>query len=89
MMKVLSVRDRAVDAFGTPIFVQAVGQAVRSFSDEVNREGSPFHAHPEDYDLFLIGDYDEQTGTLVPVGVPRQVAIGKDLRSQHVSQPVR
>lgn len=88
-MKVLAIRDRAVDAYGLPIFVVAIGQGVRSFGDEINREGSAYHAHPEDFDLYLLGDFDEQTGTLVPIGVPRQVAIGKDLRSSHVSQSER
>ena len=49
--KIVSVRDRAVDTFGQPIFVAAIGQAVRSFGDEVKNPQSPFNKHPEDYDL--------------------------------------
>jgi len=81
VLKVLAVRDRAVDSFGQPMFAQAVGQAVRSFADEVNRDTSPLANHPEDYDLYLIGDYDEAAGRLIPSD-PRQVAIGKDLKRQ-------
>lgn len=75
---VCAVRDRALDAFMSPIFVPALGLAVRSFSDEVNRKDSPMNAHPDDYDLYQIGTYDDSVGRLIPSEV-RQVAIGKDV----------
>lgn len=81
MIRVIcAVRDRATVSFGQPIFVVALGEAHRSFVDEVNRDGSPFNAHPEDYDLYELGTYDDGIGRIVmlPEG-PRQVAIGKDL----------
>lgn len=79
ILKVLAVRDRAVDAYGTPVFVSAVGQAVRSFVDECNRDDSQLSQHPEDFDLYLIGEYDQDRGQLLPLD-PRQVAIGKDVK---------
>lgn len=75
---VLAVRDRAVDAFGQPIFVPAVGAALRSFMDEVNNEKSSFYNHPEDYDLYLLGDYDDATGNITSLDQPRMVAVGKE-----------
>lgn len=77
---VVAIRDRAVDAYGQPVFVKAVGQAVRSFGDEINNEQSAMYAHPEDYDLYLIGTYDEGTGALTPQS-PSMIAIGKDAKS--------
>lgn len=53
------VRDLAIGAFGVPFFVQSVGQAKRSFGDEVNKPDSPIHQHPEDYELFHLGSYDD------------------------------
>lgn len=75
---ICAVRDRAMDAFMQPIFVPAVGLAVRSFIDEVNRSESPMFMHPEDYDLFEIGSYDDETGFLTALDRPRLVQIGKD-----------
>lgn len=80
--KVLAIRDRAIDTYGQPVFVPNVGGAVRSFGDEIKREHSPqspnpLNQHPEDYDLYLLGEYDDQTG-MFECGVPEQVAIGKD-----------
>lgn len=75
---VCAVRDRAVDAFGQPFFVVAVGQAVRSFKDEVNNAGSAIGNHPDDYDLYHIGDYDDASGSIVGIS-PVMLAVGKSL----------
>lgn len=79
-MKIVAVRDRAIDSFGTPFFVHTTGQAMRSFTDEMNREDSVMGAHPEDYDLYEIGEYFESTGEILPTQPPRMVAIGKDVK---------
>jgi hypothetical protein len=77
--KIIAIRDRAVDAFGVPIFVANLGGAIRSFGDEVKRVDptNNMNKHPEDYDLFHIGDYDDSTAEFHPIR-PVQIAIGKD-----------
>lgn len=80
MKLVYAVRDRAVDVFGQPIFCLAQGEALRSFMDEVNRPGSAINSHPEDYDLYLIGSFDETTGALRALeGAPKMVCVGKEV----------
>lgn len=62
---VVSVLDRAASLFGRPFFVAAIGQATRSFSDEVNRKDgdrSEMAKHPDDFDLYLLGWYDDTVG---------------------------
>lgn len=78
--KILTVRDRAIDAYGQPFYATSVGGAVRSFSDEINnaREGNQLNKHPEDFDLFLLGEFDDNTGEF-DITRPAQVAVGKDL----------
>jgi hypothetical protein len=78
--KVLAIRDRAIDAYGQPFYSASVGGAVRSFSDEINntREGNQLNQHPEDFDLFLLGEFDDNTGEF-DITRPAQVAVGKDL----------
>lgn len=78
MKLVYAVRDRAIDSFGQPIFCLAQGEALRSFMDEVNRAGSPMQAHPDDYDLYHIGTFDEATGTLVGLDA-KMVCVGKEV----------
>lgn len=69
MYIVCAVRDSALDAFMRPFFVPARGLAIRSFSDEVNRvaEGNGLNSHPDDYELYCIGTFDEDTGRLEAV----------------------
>lgn len=79
---VFAVRDRALNAYMQPFFVASAGVAVRSFSDEVNRTESPMNGHPEDYDLYHLGFYSEDTGRMEPLDAPRMVAVGKDVIRQ-------
>ena len=67
---VCAVKDRAVDAFNRPIYVPTIGVAIRSFTDEVNRKDSELANHPEDYDLYELGTWDDQTAVYTPLEVP-------------------
>ena len=75
---VCSVRDAKAEAFGQPFFSQQRGIAVRSFADECDRSDSGLNKHPEDYALFHIGNYDDVSGSLVPLEQPVQIALAMD-----------
>jgi hypothetical protein len=62
VLKMCSIYDSKAEAWMTPMFFQAVGQAVRSFSDAVNDKSSEFGKHPEDYVLFAVADFDDRSG---------------------------
>jgi len=80
-MEIVAIHDRAADAFGRPFFCNALGQAIRSFQDEINRSGenNEMNRHPDDYDLFHLGEYDDNTGALTSLEEPKQIAIGKQM----------
>lgn len=75
---IVSVRDRAVDGYMNPFVVPSEGAAVRSFSDEVNRAESPMNAHPDDYDLYRLGHFDDSTGAFA-VESPTMLVSGKNV----------
>nr|AVQ10232.1 DNA binding protein VP4 [Gokushovirinae environmental samples] len=77
-MTVCVVRDRAADVFGRPIFAVSRGQAVRSFTDQVNEKGSELNKHPKDYELYLLGEYDDGSGQFI-CGVPEMISRGEDV----------
>lgn len=81
---VLSVRDRAADCFGQPFFSVSLGGSIRGFGDEVNRvaENNPLNKHPEDFDLFEVGTFDDNTCVFECLPKPRQIAVGKDMVSK-------
>lgn len=78
---VVSIRDRAVDAFMRPVFVPAAGAAVRSFTDEVNRPSAEneMNRHPDDYDLYELGHFDDQTGRFTLHDDARLLVRAKDV----------
>jgi len=80
--KVFVVFDRAGDVYGQPMFAGSAGIALRGFADEINRadEKNPFYMHPDDFDLFELGTYDDGTG-LFEVGQPSQIQSGKAVAS--------
>lgn len=80
IFQILCVRDRAADVFGRPSFHTSVGGAIRGFVDEINRahEENVMFRHPEDFDMFHVGTYDDNSCKFDLLPSPRQVAIGKD-----------
>lgn len=78
---IVAVRDRAADVFAHPMFVPAVGVALRAFNDQVNKneQGNQLFAHPEDFDMYELGSYDDSNGKF-ETHEPRQIAIGKDTK---------
>jgi len=63
---VFAVRDSKVGAFNQPLFFRSRGEAVRSFSDAVNKSENGFLAHADDYDFWFIGEFDDSDGRLLP-----------------------
>jgi hypothetical protein len=82
ILTIVAVKDRAVDAYNRPFYVPTIGAAIRSFTDEVNRNESEMNAHPEDYDLYEMGTFCDQTGTFLPAegGIPRVISRAQDLK---------
>lgn len=78
--KIVSVFDSAAGVYARPFPVVATGQAVRDFSDEVNRsaDDNPLYRHPDDYALFELGWFDDNTGEIVGVA-PVSIVRGKDV----------
>lgn len=79
---VVAVYDRAVGAYGRPIFVPSVGAALRSFQDEVNRkaEDNSMFNHPEDYELFHLADFDDVEGVFNGLSEPKALAYGRTVK---------
>lgn len=76
------VRDSAADVYGVPMFMGSTGQMVRSFGDEVNRvaEGNQLNLHPEDFELFHVGNYDDADAGIEWFAAPRSLVRAVDLK---------
>lgn len=78
-----AVKDRAADAFGRPFFAQTAGVAIRSFMDEVSRDAADnqLFAHPDDFDLFELGAFEDGSGKFEILEEPKLLMLGKQVRS--------
>lgn len=75
---VFAVRDLAINAYDRPFFVSHLGMAERGFSDAINDPSSNLYKHPEDYELYQLGTFDDGAGVF-EVGIPTQVCTGKSV----------
>ncbi len=76
MLHVFSVLDLKAQLFMRPFYEQSHGTALRAFSDAVIEDGHPFGKHPEDYHLFFLGSFDEETAsfnTCVPEPIAKAI----------------
>ena len=81
-LNICSVKDRAADAFGRPMFVPSTGVAIRSFSDELNRSDADnqLYNHPDDFDLYEFGVFDDNTGLFELYDQPKLLSLGKQVK---------
>lgn len=72
---VVSIFDKASLSFSRPVFTTSEGVAIRSFRDEVNRvePGNDVANHPEDFELFYLAEFDDQTGLFSSEGNRRLI----------------
>lgn len=84
-LSIASVKDRAADAYGRPMFVPSTGVAIRSFSDEINRNDSDnqLYNHPDDFDLYEFGEFDDNTGVFELHEQPKLLSLGKQVKIQN------
>lgn len=84
---VFSVYDAKADAFLPPFILPRAQMAQRVFGDCVNSRTHQFHSHPEDYTLFHLGNFDDESGRLSPKETPTSMGLGieyvNEAQSEH------
>lgn len=64
--KAFCVMDSKTAFFGLPFFQPTVASGQRMFEQLVNDKSSLVGQYPEDFALYLIGEFDDDTGALLP-----------------------
>lgn len=78
---IFAIRDAKIEAFQRPWTARSVPEALRSFTDIVNDTGSQFYAHPEDFGLFCVGEFDDTTGVISqPDGGMRHLGLAVEFK---------
>lgn len=86
--KLYCTYDRAAESYSPPFAAPHVGVASRGFIDAINNSSreSDISNHPEDFDLFEIGEFDSSTGLISGYSsLDKPVLQGKQVKLQRLS----
>jgi len=61
---IYAIMDRQMNAFMAPAAIPTDGMAIRQFIDKINGQ-NPMSQHPDDYSLWRLGYFDDQTGEMI------------------------
>lgn len=67
---VVALYDNKVCSYSHVQNFRRKDEAVRTFSEAIDDVNSPMHKYAEDFSLFEIGYYDDETGLHIPHQVP-------------------
>ncbi len=86
--QIFATYDRAGESFLLPFAAPHTGVAVRGFSDAILNSPTPsdISNHPDDFDLYLLGQFDSSTGVIIPHPDGKQLIVqGKQIALQRGS----
>jgi len=67
MKIVCSVYDNKARLFSTPFFAHSKTTAVRDFHTAALDPASQINKFPGDYELWVVGEWDDETGNIQPL----------------------
>lgn len=85
-LKMYSIYDSKAKVYNRPVFLHSDPEAERMLKMSVQDPNSLISKFPEDYDLFAIGTYDDQTGKIVPNDSPTHIVKALHLTDSQVTQ---
>lgn len=71
LLKIYSIRDAKAENFNPPFYAQTHGIAERNFRQLVNDEKSQVNKYPTDFDLYYIGEFDDNSGKIQSLDTPQ------------------
>lgn len=72
-MKCFAVRDLKAEGFNTPFFSQTFGLAERDFKSAMSDSAHPMSKHKEDFALYYLGEFSQESGCLIPEPQPKHI----------------
>lgn len=82
IQKVFAIYDSAAKAYLNPFQLPREEMALRAFRDVINSPSHELAAHPEDYTLFHLGEFDNRTGQYLNLQLgPKSLATGLSLKA--------
>ncbi|AZL82880.1 nonstructural protein [Apis mellifera associated microvirus 26] len=82
LQKLFAIRDSKTEYFGSPFCKATHGEAERDFRTLVNDEKTNLNQYPEDYDLYYLGEYDNNSGKFETLETPQHLMKAIQVKKQ-------
>lgn len=73
VLKLFAIRDIKTEVFDRPFPQKTHGEAERTFQQIVNDPQTYVSKHPDDFELYFLGTYDDHTGRIDSLEIPQRV----------------
>ncbi len=83
VLKMFCLYDRKSEIHQPPMFCHNTGHALRVFASYCNRPDQMLSQYPEDFQLFEIGTFDDQTAVVEKLDKPHLVCTVTELITEH------
>lgn len=77
ILNMYSIYDIKAELYNAPFSMARDALAARAFADLVSDSRTTIGAHPDDYKLVYVGQFDDETGS-VALGEKRTLGFGRD-----------
>lgn len=71
--QIFALRDNQIGTFSPPFFETHEIEAKRGVQQALKQEGSKLKNHPGDFDLYLLGTYDDTSGKMTNTDNPQLI----------------
>lgn len=79
--KLFAIYDSKQELYSDLIPFVSKGEAIRWFSDQANSDKSKIGHHPEDYTLFMFGEYDDTTCVVLKYTTLTSCGVGSEFKN--------
>lgn len=81
-MKILSIYDVKAEAFNPPFHALTKGEAIRNFQSACTDPKTTLHQYPEDFTLYELAEFDQNTGSIEKHIQPIELAKATEFKLQ-------
>lgn len=82
MPRIYSVHDSKAKAYLNPFYARTSGEAIRAFQTECKNNQSPFSQYPADFTLYELGEFCENTASLITHANPIHLSNAAEFQVQ-------
>lgn len=75
---VFAVRDRVAELYAAPFLETTIGSATRAFGDATQSPDNPASKHPDDFELWHLGTFEDCDASYDLLPKPKCVSLGSD-----------